>query len=294
MPLALVVVLVACALILLFASAENSDIGNHEKQGELDDEESSDAEVWAQSILQACQEQQQQQQQQPSTPTRSLHDCVQQGLAGAIAATRDDISYFRHVRQRQGNQWEDFACEDNSLETSEPVEETIWYHRRTTTTEEEGDEEDNVVDDNDLYHVQVLHDYASSQIHVLENFIDPDECAGVLEASEAYLHRAKVHDGKGGDHYSQHRKAWQAGIEVDWEQEDALDVRGSTNNNNNTMDHLIAKVSRRVYDYTNHVLDLDISHEGQEHLMSIQYFGDPEDEGPPDRYAPHCTYTRVR
>jgi hypothetical protein len=63
----------------------------------------------------------------------------------------------------------------------------------------------------------------------------------------------------------------QAGITVDWSKED----KG---------DH-IAILSRRVYDYTNHVLGLNIKEDGQEDLMSIQYFGRGENDTEPDRYG---------
>ncbi len=43
-----------------------------------------------------------------------------------------------------------------------------------------------------------------------------------------------------------------------------------------------------MYDYTNHVLPFEINEDGQEDLMSIQYFGRGEDDEQPDRYMPHC------
>jgi 2OG-Fe(II) oxygenase superfamily len=40
--------------------------------------------------------------------------------------------------------------------------------------------------------------------------------------------------------------------------------------------------------YANHVLGLDIKENGQEDLMSIQYFGRGRNDTEPDRYTPHC------
>merc|ERR1712194_8920 len=94
------------------------------------------------------------------------------------------------------------------------------------------------------------------------------------EAARTKLHKATVADGKGGSEYSEHRKAMQAGIEVNWEKEESGDK--------------IAILSRRVYDFTNHILDLDIEENGQEDLMSIQYFGRGLNDTAPDRYTPHC------
>ena len=74
-------------------------------------------------------------------------------------------------------------------------------------------------------------------------------------AAASLLHDATVADGKGGSRLSGNRKAKHTGTSVPWE----------------TPNHPISKVSRRVYDYTNHVLGLDIDEHGEEDLMSIQY-----------------------
>lgn len=79
---------------------------------------------------------------------------------------------------------------------------------------------------------------------------------------------------KGGSTLSQNRKAWQAGIAVDWSKETAGDP--------------IAAVTRRLFDYANHVTGYNMKVEGQEDLMSIQYFGNGTDDPTPDRYTPHC------
>lgn len=77
-----------------------------------------------------------------------------------------------------------------------------------------------------------------------------------------------------GSVLSESRKAKQAGIKVHWDKEADGDR--------------IASLSRRVYNYVNHVLPFDIQHNGQEDLMSIQYFGRGRDDDKPDRYMPHC------
>ena len=74
---------------------------------------------------------------------------------------------------------------------------------------------------------------------------------------------------------SDHRKAMQAGIRVPWHEEQ----RGNP----------IARLSRRVYDYTNYALNLNIDEHGQEDLMSIQYFGRGREDEHPDRYMPVST-----
>jgi hypothetical protein len=117
----------------------------------------------------------------------------------------------------------------------------------------------------------------ASRIHVVEDFASPEECKAMEETAEADLHVASTADGKGGSRVSAARKAMQAGIKPKFTPEgEPLDG------------NLISVLSKRVYEYTNHVLDMDISHHGQEPLMSIQYFGRGRHGIKPDRYTPHC------
>lgn len=96
---------------------------------------------------------------------------------------------------------------------------------------------------------------------------------GGLAASKSW-HRATVSDGKGGSLYSETRQVMQAGIRVPWKNESNGD--------------LIARLSRRVYEYANHVTGLGIDEQGQEDLLSMQYFDRGRDDAHPDRYLPHC------
>lgn len=73
---------------------------------------------------------------------------------------------------------------------------------------------------------------------------------------------------------SENRKAMQAAITPQWSLEDQGD--------------LVARLSRRVYDYVNDELQMNITEHGQEPLMSIQYFGRGYNDSQPDRYTPHC------
>ena len=67
----------------------------------------------------------------------------------------------------------------------------------------------------------------------------------------------------------------QAGVRVPWERESKGD--------------LIARVVRRLYDYTNDAVGYNLTVEGQEDLMSIQYFGVGRNSTEsPDQYRPHC------
>jgi hypothetical protein len=122
--------------------------------------------------------------------------------------------------------------------------------------------------------VHVKFERPAARIHLIENFANEEECLAYEWEAEAKLHRASTADGKGGSQFSLARKALQASIRPKWDLEEKGDG--------------IVSLSRRVYDYTNHVLGLDISEQGQEPIMSIQYKGRGANDTEPDRYTPHC------
>jgi len=183
--------------------------------------------------------------------------CVENSIAAELMKSSEEISFQKNIRTKMGELLENYTCADDGLETTKPEETTFWQ------------------DDDGYYRdVHIMIDRPSSKVHVVENFITEDECKAMEEAAAPILHKATVADGKGGSEFSESRKALQAGIKVPWDKEEE--------------GHPIATLSRRVYDYVNHVLDLDIEHNGQEDLMSIQYEGRGDNETEPDRYMPHC------
>jgi hypothetical protein len=188
-----------------------------------------------------------------------LMNCVESGVAGALERVNEEIAFQAEVRKDIAAKLENYTCVDDTLNSTKDIETTAWRNPKepgVTRT------------------VHIKHNRAASKIHVIENFIRPDECEAMEEAARPTLHHATVADGKGGSQLSDNRKAMQAGITVPWDKEKDDDP--------------IARISRRVYDYTNHVLGLGISEAGQEDLMSIQYFGRGKDDKEPDQYTPHC------
>lgn len=184
--------------------------------------------------------------------------CVEAGVAETISKANEEIAFQATVRKGMAAFMENYTCADTDLETGDPLREEKWTGAK----------------DRKKRNVKIMLDRPASKIHVVSDFISPAECKAMEDAAKPKLHRATVADGKGGSEYSPSRKAMQAGIAVAWEKE----AKG---------DH-IAILSRRVYDYTNHVLELDIEEHGQEDLMSIQYFGRGANDTTPDRYTPHC------
>jgi hypothetical protein len=187
-----------------------------------------------------------------------LVECVERGVADTLAKANEEIAFQANIRKGMAANMENYTCADAEIDTSEAISETLWRGAR----------------DGKARRDRTMLDRPSSKIHVVDDFIDVEECLAMEAAAKPILHRATVADGKGGSHTSEHRKAMQAGIAVPWNKEKDGDA--------------IARLSRKVYDFSNFVLGMNIEEHGQEDLMSIQYFGRGENDTAPDRYTPHC------
>ena len=158
-----------------------------------------------------------------------LSTCVESKIAKTLERANEEIAFQASVRKAVASKLENYTCTDENLDTTEDLETRVWDHsdgvKRT---------------------VHVKHERPASRIHVVEDFITEEECQAMEESAAKTLHRATVADGKGGSQYSENRKAMQAGIKVKWDKEQEGEG----------MEFYIAKLSRRVYDYTNHVLGL--------------------------------------
>ena len=177
---------------------------------------------------------------------------------GELVVRNKEISLQARTRLEIAGELENYTCADPHAPGAPDLSSHVWEH----------------TDGNDRV-VHVKHDRSSSKIHVIDNFISEEECVAMEKAAARTLHKATVADGKGGSRLSDHRKAMQAGIRVPWHEEQ----HGNP----------IARLSRRVYDYTNYALNLNIDEHGQEDLMSIQYFGRGTEDEHPDRYMPVLT-----
>mmetsp|Transcript_1610 Transcript_1610/g.2286 ORF Transcript_1610/g.2286 Transcript_1610/m.2286 type:complete len:459 (+) Transcript_1610:46-1422(+) len=185
-----------------------------------------------------------------------MSNCVSKGLVVELERASEEVTFQANIRRNIGALFENYTCADEDLGTTDPQHETFWSY------------------DGKQYPVKVMIDRPASKVHLIDNFITPEQCEAMEVKAKATLHRATVADGKGGSELSPSRKAMQSGISIPWH----LESEGNP----------LTKISRKVYDYTNHVLGLDIDEHGQEDLMSIQYFGRGPEEKEPDRYTPHC------
>lgn len=169
----------------------------------------------------------------------TLASCVEANIAKKLEIANEEIAFQAQVRTEMAALLENYTCIDEASIMSEDVLTELW------------DQGQGIVR---TVHVKL--NRPASRIHVVENFISEEECKAMEDEAAKTLHRATVADGKGGSQLSDNRKAMQAGIKVRWDREGDGDA--------------IARLSRRVYDYTNHVLGLNIRENGQEDLMSIQ------------------------
>ena len=192
---------------------------------------------------------------------QQMKSCVELGVSASLLRVNDEIEFHSALRVQISGQMENHTCTDEDLDTTPDVATRHWISTK------DGQER--------TVHVKL--DRPASRIHVIENFASVDECNAMEETARPKLHAASVADGKGGIQYSQNRKAQQAGITPNWKEEENGD--------------LVAKLSRRVYEYTNYELGLNLTEKGQEPLMSIQYFGRGYNDTEPDRYTPHCDGT---
>jgi hypothetical protein len=168
-----------------------------------------------------------------------LAACVELSVATKLEVANEEIAFQAQIRTEIAALLENYTCADELSKMTEDIYTENWEQGDGVTRKA---------------HIKL--DRPASRIHVIEDFISEEECKAMEDEAARTLHRATVADGKGGSRLSENRKAMQAGIKVKWEHEGEGDA--------------IARLSRRVYDYTNHVLDLDIRENGQEDLMSIQ------------------------
>jgi hypothetical protein len=192
---------------------------------------------------------------------KDLHVCTTTRLAPRFKAVDDELTLERLLRVQASFSAENFTCTDTGLESSPDVRQEDWISPKDGMTR--------------TVHIKL--DRPASRIHVIENFASVEECDAMEAEASKRLGVASTADGKGGTKISPGRKAMQAGIHPKF-----------TPNGEARDGNLIAVLSGRVYEYVNHVLNLNITHHGQEPLMSIQYFGRGYNDTEPDRYTPHC------
>lgn len=188
-----------------------------------------------------------------------LGDCLSHGLVPKIMEMKQELEFEYRVLRTVSRLQENFTCTNDLAESTPDLEQRQWTSDRDHVTRK----------------VHVKFDLPVAKIHVVEDFASLEECNAMEQSVVGKLGIATTEDGKGGSRVNENRKAMQAYIEPDWSQE-------------SLGDDPILRLNRRIFDYTNHVLGLNISVLGQEPLMSIQYLGRGLNDTQPDRYTSHC------
>jgi hypothetical protein len=155
------------------------------------------AEVQATEIVQTCQKKAKAKLAAADNDATMVHSamddlvaCVEGGVAEALKKANEELAFQSLIRKGMANQMENYTCVDLSLNTTPSLEDKIWKSDK----------------DGKRRKVQVLLDRPASRIHVIENFISEEECKAMALSAEPNLHQATVADGKGGSHFSEHRK----------------------------------------------------------------------------------------
>lgn len=168
-----------------------------------------------------------------------LDECVRDRFIGHVETLQSELSEQRWMRTEMSNQMENHTCLDPALDSSsDDVFNETWVNQ--------GKEH--------VVHVKL--NRPASRIHVIDDFISDEECRAIERGTLSRLARGIIADGKGGVTYLSARKALQAIIHVNWTRE--MD------------DDPTVTLLRRVYNYTNHVLGLNVSERGQEPPAVIQ------------------------
>jgi hypothetical protein len=183
-----------------------------------------------------------------------LEACLMEGATNALKHWASEWRFENTALKTIGEKLEKYICSnaDQDAETTMPRSSFQW---------ESGDYL--------IHNVDILLKRPASQIHVIHNFIEPEECQAVRDAVGNPIHQDGVMD-NGTKLSGEHR---QTEIEIPWHLEGEH--------------HPLTTLSRRVYEYTNFALGLNISEHGQEPLSSSQRYRQ-EHHSKPDPYTAHC------
>jgi 2OG-Fe(II) oxygenase superfamily len=188
--------------------------------------------------------------------------CLMEGAANALKRWAGEWRLEESALRTIAEKLDKYLCRDadEESETTVPRSSFLWES-----------------DDFYVHDVDILLKRPAAQIHVIHNFIEPEECQYVPDAAAQQIVPAGVIDHQDCDTglSSEHR---QAKIEIPWHLE--------------SQHHPLTNLSRRVYDYTNYALGMNISEYGQEPLSSIHQYSQEHYSKyrvqPPDAYTAHC------
>lgn len=193
-----------------------------------------------------------------------LIECLQKSVIEGVSKLRRIEVRQSELLTHMGALWANYSCHDDSSSLSITTEQAHTPALRSYTWKR---------DNQDLTYlnIKVLLDKPNSQIHYIPNFISEEECQAFQDVATPHLSRASVASDDGGSTFTDNFKAKSSYVAVPYANQS----------------HPITLVSHRIFDFTNHITDLNLKHNGQETPMYVQYTGNHTS---PDVYQPHKDY----
>ena len=99
-----------------------------------------------------------------------LVSCVEERVARNLIQSNEEVAFQATVRKDMAAKLENYTCEDPDHPTSTPIRHEVWDGAK----------------DHVPRPVQIMHDRPASKIHVVEQFIDQEECDAMEQAEAAY------------------------------------------------------------------------------------------------------------
>ena len=116
-----------------------------------------------------------------STLTMSAMDelvgCVETGVSRRLSMANEEIAFQANIRTEMAKQMENYTCTDLSLDSTAALREETWRGAKDRVRRK----------------VNVMLDRPASKIHVIENFIDQEECEAMEAAAKPKLHLSLIH-----------------------------------------------------------------------------------------------------
>lgn len=186
----------------------------------------------------------------------NLKACVESNMENKVEEVEEEIDFQKRIRTKMGVALETYTCADETPDYSEPEKSVSWSNKRRS------------------YSVDKMLDREHSKIHVIKHFIGDRECQVINDAVKPNMKETSIADFNNEGHIRTSQRIMMAHLNVPWERE----RRGD----------LIAKVSRRGFEYANDSLGLNIDKFPQEALNVFHYIGQGIEDMEPIHYGPHC------
>eukprot|EP01041_Mallomonas_annulata_P004235 gene4236-8428_t len=177
---------------------------------------------------------------------QSFENCVAEGVYESVTTLTDSKEELIKYRDRMSDRLRNYTCADPKMESSLPI-----ATRKISIQNKE-------------YIMNTHFNTSHAKILSADNFITDEECAILEKYGSTRLRRATVAAEDGSSTISIHRKAQQAGYEI----------------NNNPADPLWGLYTR-ILEFTNAYTNYGLTPDGQEGFTIIQY-------NVGDEYTPHC------